>query len=524
MSSTEQSLLSQETQLVLAAYEQDLLAYVSIRDDIKRDYALNVLFDKYRDTLGFTPNKIKAHAALVNRPREDDREERLVYSLRDLIDMHNTLPQWLVPNLVGSGGGLYMCSGRPKAGKTLVFGYQLAYSVAVSGEFLGLPCQKGKVLFFECEEPMPTIVKRLRTKGFNENFEGIADAINEDRIRVEREFKIDADLNHLKTVVEEYQPTIVIYDSLRRITSHLDVSENDAKFASYIYTLQAVHNALGVPGIIIHHNNKSGEGLNGVSGSGGIPGATDGVILLSPLPDSGHVVELETVPREGIPVHYRVERQKDIHGFWTYQISEMIGVSPDVVKWERRIIRHLSSNIEVKYTKSNLAQELQTDVGFAPFSIALERLAESYQIGEDFNSNSVQVYWMSNISPWSTLDNTSLSNEIRDVRRLLACTSAEEVISLNNSWEARGDSYKRRIWDLLGDTEKIRVRELINPRLFSNGQWTRLKENQEAQKILKAEFFIAENQWVYSVEGSEQTYFESELELHPDYISYSSEF
>ena len=501
-----------------------MLSYVEIRDDIQKDYALNVLCDRYRDTLGFTQNKIKSHAALVNRPRDNEAEERRSYSLRDLIDMHNTLPQWLVPNLIGSGGGLYMCSGRPKAGKTLVFGYQLAYSIAVSGEFLGLPCQKGKVMFFECEEPMPTIVKRMRTKGINENLEGIEEAIDEDRIRVERQFKIDADLTYLKQIVEEYQPTIVIYDSLRRITAHLDVSENDAKFASYIYTLQAVHNVLGVPGLIIHHNNKSGEGLNSVSGSGGIPGATDGVILLSPIPESGHTVELETVPREGIPVHYKIQRQKDAQGFWTYQISEMIGVSPEVVKWEKRIIRQLLSDTGTRYSKSELARELQTEPGFPAFSIALERLSESYQIGEDFSDRGFQVYWMSEISPWANFETTSLSVEMEDVQRLLACTSTEEVITLNNSWAARGDDYKRRIWDLLADSEKTRVRALLNPRQFNDGQWVRLRETEEAHRIVSAEFLPTENEWRYSMDLSEQTFLEHELEVHPDYVSYSREF
>ncbi len=516
--------MSQETQLVLLAYERDLKVFVDIRDEIQRDYALNVLYERYKETLGFSTNKIKAHAALINRPREENREERQVFTLGDLVSMHNTLPQWLVPNLIGSGGGLYMCSGRAKTGKTLIFGYQLAYSICVSGEFLGLPCQKGKVLFFQCEEPKPTFVKRIRTKGFNPNMPGISDAMSENRLVLEREFKIDADLTYLRQRVEEVQPSLVIYDSLRRITAHLDVSENDAKFASYIYTLQAVHNFLGVPGLIIHHNNKSGEGLNGVSGSGGIPGATDGVILLSPLPEQGHVVELETVPREGTPVHYRIERNKDTRGFWTYNTVEIIGVSPEVVKWEKRIIRMLTGNLNRKYTKSELAEEMQTDVGFAAFSIALERLADSYQIGEDFDENSRQVYWLSEVSPWVNIEGTSLSAEIEDVQKLLSCQSAEEVISLNNSWEVKGDAYKRRIWDLLSPSEKSRIRQLINPRLFENQQWVKLKATQEPHRILEAEFFVNESKWVYSVEGSAQTFSEEELEIHPDYVSYSTEF
>lgn len=522
--SSPELLISDETRVILSSYERDLQEYVNIRDDIVKAYALNVLYDRYQSTLGFTPSTMKAHAALINRPREEARDERRIYTLQELTAMHSTIPQWLVPNLIGSGGGLYMVSGRPKAGKTLVFGYQLAYSLTVSGEFLGLPCQRGKVLFFECEEPMPTIVKRLRTKGFNENLDGIEDAMNDNRLIVGRNFKIDSDLTYLKEMVEEHEPALVVYDSLRRITAHLDVSENDAKFASYLYTLQAVHNAIGVPGLIIHHNNKSGEGLHGVSGSGGIPGATDGVILLSPVEGQGHNIELETVPREGIPIHYKVSRTKDGQGSWTYQTTEVIGVDPEIVRWEKRIIRHLSSNLGTRFTKSQLAQGMQTDIAHAPFSIALERLSESFQIGEDFLRGGRQVFWMAENSPWVNLQGTSLSREIQDVQRLLVCQSAEEVIALNNGWEARGADYKRRIWDLLGDDEKNRIRELIHPRRFNMGQWVRLIETQEAHKITDSSFFADEQKWVYSVEGTTQTFFEDELEVHPDYVSYRTEF
>jgi hypothetical protein len=106
----------------------------------------------------------------------------------------------------------------------------------------------------------------------------------------------------------------------------------------------------------------------------------------------------------------------------------------------------------------------------------------------------------------------------------MACQSSEEVISLNNSWEARGDSYKRKIWDLLTDAEKLRVRQLLHPRKFNEGQWVRLADTKDAQKIVGASFFVDENQWVYEMEGTEKTFFEGELEVHPDYVNYSLEF
>lgn len=522
---TSSTLVPPELVGTLAEYRADLLAYNDIRDEITKDYALGVIFGKYRETLGYLPARIKAHAAVVARPDgTEETEERRVYHLQELMDMHNTLPTWLIPNLIGSGGGLYLVSGRPKSGKTLIFGYQLAHSLTVTGEFLGFPCQKCKVLFFECEEPLPTIIKRLRTKGFHQYCDGIEQALNDGMIQVERQFRIDSDLTYLKERVEEFQPGLVIYDSLRRITSHLEVSENDAKFAAHVYTLQAVHNHLGIPGLVVHHNNKSGEGLNAVSGSGGIPGATDGVILLNPTYETNkHTVILETVPREGIPVKYKIERGKNIQGFWNYQTVEVMDVNPEVPKWEKRIIRQLANEVGTRYNKMQLAEALQIDVSHGPFNIALERLAESYQIGEDFTQTGTMVYWLSDISPWSNLDDTPLSQELSDVNRLLECSTREEILALNSEWGGKGHDYKNKIWDLLGDNEKLKIKCILSPKKFSKGQWVKVIDSDTAERIESFKFVSESNSWVYSVEGNSQTYPEASLTEHEDYVSYSTE-
>lgn len=503
-------------------YKEDLLIYNDVRDEIQRDYILGVIFEKYRESLGYLPARIKAHAAIVSRPVEDDDEERQVYGLGQLIDMHSTLPTWLVPNLIGSGGGLYLVSGKPKSGKTLIFGYQLAYSLAVSGNFLGLPCQKCKVLFFECEEPLPTIVKRLRTKGFNRYCDLIENAVEEGMIEVERSFKIDADLSYLKNRVQEFGHGIVIYDSLRRITSHLEVSENDAKFASFVYTLQAMHNHLGVPGLLIHHNNKSGEGLNAVSGSGGIPGATDGVILLDPVPGQGkHTVVLETVPREGVPSKFKVQRCKDSSGFWSYEILEIMGVDPEIPKWEKRIIRLLCTELDKKYTKRQLIEILTPSDGLPFFSAALERLSESYQIGEDFTATGSTVYWISDTSPWSQDSRMNLSPEIGDADKLIACRSREEVQALNSAWKIKGEEYPLKVWNLLTDSEKESIKIILNPKKYEPGQWVKVTATDSAERIKGFTFCKEDGSWHYSVEGNSEVYIESDLKEHEDYVDYS---
>ena len=523
---TERSIISEELKLVFEEYKKDLKEYVSIRDPIVRDYVLNRIFDKYQDTLGYNPSRIKAHAAIISKPTEENEEERKVYYLGDLLSLSHTLPQWLVPNLIGSGGGLYLCSAQPKVGKTLIFGYQLLYSVAVSGEFLGLPCQKGKVLFFQCEEPLPTVIKRIRTKGMYENFEGVQKAIDDKTIRIERDFRIDADLTYLKEVVQEFQPALVIYDSLSKISAHVDTSENDASFASLVYTLQAVHNNLGVPGLLIHHNNKNklGSQLDKVAGSARISAATDGILMLEKEePSDGHQVQLSTIPREGTPLRYVIERKKDSNGFWSYQTVEVKGVSPEILTWEKRIIREFVSNVGRKYTASELAEALRTEAA-GTFTIALERLAESYQIGEDFTPQGTRVYWLSENSPWLNIQNTSIAKEIEDAQKLLNCKTKEEVLELNSKWLTQGEDYKNKIWSLLHEDERDKIYNLVAPRKFQKNEWVRLIDTQEAHKVISATFFSDEKMWVYSVEGSEKTFFESELEIHPEYVDYSKQF
>jgi hypothetical protein len=517
-------IISEDLKLVFKQYQEDLKTYVETRDTIIRDFILNRIFDKYKDTLGFSPNRIKAHAATVSNPQDNSGEDRHIYYLGELLELSHSLPQWLVPNLIGSGGGLYLCAAKPKVGKTLIFGYQLLYSIAVSGEFLGLPCQRGKVLFFQCEEPLPTVVKRIRTKGFYENFEGIQEAIDDKRIRIERDFRIDSDLIYLKETAEEYQPSLIIYDSLSRITAHLDASENDAAFASYVYVLQAMHNSIGIPGLLIHHNNKKDEGgLNKVAGSSRIPAATDGVIILDLAPGSNHQVKLSTVPREGTPVNLIIERTRDKNSFWSYQTVEVLNVDPNVLNWEKRIIRELVLNVEKKYTASELAQSLRTEpVG--QFMTALERLADSYQIGETFTKDGVRVYWLSENSPWLNIKSTPMAVEIEEAQKLLSCTTKEEVLNLTSQWLAKGEDYKEKIWSLLHEDEKNKVYNLVAPRKFNKEEWVRVLDSQEAFKIIEANYFSDEKMWVYSVEGSEKTFFENELEVHPDYTAYDVTF
>jgi hypothetical protein len=527
-------------------YDEDLKVYVGLKNRIDRDIYLKKIIEKYRPIFGFTQTDVVAHAAVISLPEEDNQHERKVYSLSDLLSIQNQSSAWLVPNLISTGGGLFMCAGSPKAGKSLVFSYQLAYSIAVSGEFLGFPVLKGKVLIFQCEESIGKVARTFRSKGLNDFVtsieEMVAEAVSSDLIQIETEFAIDADLDYLKKRVREYQPSLVIYDSLRAITKHLPVSENSVDISKYVYTLQKIHNYLQVPGLIIHHASKNAKdrGVEGMAGSLSLAGATDGVILLYKDKDKKnkgeHQIELITEPREGLPVHWVISRSKPLNGYWTYKLEEDLAVDPEQVRLERRILRFLctqsETNKEIKlFSAFVIAENLSLDPSNSIFQSALNRLVDSLQIGEEIqNDNGVPVsyYWIAPLSPWYSLAKTSFNDEIEDANLLAQCKSKEEIDALSIKWLESGkpDTYKRKIWGLLSETEKLNVTKILNPPKFEVGSWVRLVNDME-KELHQVELFQVKGKegWFYQLENKE-TYAESELEIALDYAeaSYEDEF
>lgn len=527
-------------------YDEDLKVYVGLKNRIDRDIYLKKIIEKYRPIFGFSQTDVVAHAAVISLPEEDTQHERKVYSLSDLLNIQNQSSAWLVPNLISTGGGLFMCAGSPKAGKSLLFSYQLAYSIAVSGEFLGFPVLKGKVLIFQCEESIGKVARTFRSKGLNDFVttieEMVSKAVESDLIQIETEFAIDSDLDYLKKRVREYQPSLVIYDSLRAITKHLPVSENSVDISKYVYTLQKIHNYLQVPGLIIHHASKNAKdrGVEGMAGSLSLAGATDGVILLYKDKDKKnkgeHQIELITEPREGLPVHWIISRDKPLNGYWTYKLDEDLAVDPEQVRLERRILRFLctqsETNKDIKlFSAFVIAENLNLDPSNVTFQSALNRLVDSLQIGEEIqNENGLPVshYWIAPLSPWYSLAKTSFNDEIEDANSLAQCRSKEEIDALSIKWLESGkpDTYKRKIWSLLSEDEKLSVTKILNPPKFEVGSWVRLANDME-KELHQVEVFQIKGKegWFYQLENKE-IYAESELEIALDYAeaSYEDEF
>lgn len=526
------SLLEPEQLLKLNEYEQDLAVFSNEKNKIKRDALLKAVIEKYRSFLGFSQSDIISHAALLSLP--ENEEERKIYDLQALLDLQTSIPNWLVPNLIAGGGGLYMVAGSPKAGKTRIFAYQLAFSIMFSGEFLGFPCAKGPVLIFQCEEAPAKVARTFRSKGlssFNDQVEEIRRQ-NPHLLRVETDFAIDADLSYLKQVVREFKPSLVIYDSLRAITKHLGVSENSSDISKYVYVLQKVHNYLETPGLIIHHMSKGGKerGLEGVAGSLSLAGATDGVFRLykdgsKEKANAMHPVELITDPREGLPIHWKIELTRPKNSYWSYKITEDVGVNPEQHRIERRILRWLCNTPNILFSRGEIAAGLDLDRAATPFDYAIDRLVDSLQIAEEQTADGFRL-WINQTSPWASLTHTNspLTDDFGAADQLSSATTKSEIDTMTETWT---QDYKIKIFSLLSPKEQLRVAELLHSSQFNIGDWviSSDKNGEETTHKIENKIFDGNTKaWIYVVEGKKE-FQESDLRLNPDYATtnYSKE-
>jgi AAA domain len=508
------TLLEDEQVLALQCFEEDLKGYIEEKSPSVKVATLKVLVERYRSLLGFTQQDIISLSTL--HQIQEDQDDTSTLTLKQLLELQNDSPTWLVPDLVAAGGGLYIVAGAPKTGKTLIFVYQLAYSVAVSGNFLGMPCQKGKVLIFECEESSSKVSRTFRSKGLSSYNKDAVEAIDGDFIRVVNNFDIGSDIKKLKSIVRDYQPSLIIFDSLRAVTKNLEVSENSSDMSKHLYILQKACNYLKVPGVIIHHMSKNGRerGIEGVAGSLSLSGASDGVIMLYRAENApGHSVELMTVPREGVPVNWVIERQRPKTGYWEYTVVEDKGVNPDQLRIERKILRFMANNPGTIYTRKDLSNELGFDSDNYSFYNAVDRLIDSLQIAEEQLETGLFGVWISATSPWANITTSPLSDDFAQADKLTQAKSKQEIDSIVAEWT---QEYKMKIWGLLSTVEQEKLLHFSNPCRFQVDNWVKEKSTDELHQIKDKRFDSKEKIWFYTVEG-EREFEESHLEISLDY-------
>jgi DNA primase len=247
--------------------ESELRILLLIDDKIKLTQGLHDLSEKYRIAVNSISNLLK-DLKLRNTTQQFE-----AMGLDDFFDETSDAVDYLIPGLLPKGESALLVA-SPKVGKTLL-GIDLAFAVATGEDyFLGETCQQGKVLLVSVDESRQSTKAKLIKRGFKKS-----DAEN---IRIIPQFEV-SQLEKLEAEIEDFRPTLVIIDSLKRITKGSTISENSAEFSDVVYTISELCNRYGASTVLIHHSKKDNEtiGVDNVRGSSAIVGALGNVWIMN---------------------------------------------------------------------------------------------------------------------------------------------------------------------------------------------------------------------------------------------------
>ncbi|OCJ06095.1 hypothetical protein A6U85_03775 [Agrobacterium sp. 13-626] len=198
----------------------------------------------------------------------------------DLLKVSFPIKRETVPGIIPTG--CLILAGAPKVGKSW-FVLQLAIAVATGRDFLGVPAEKGGVLYLALEDGFSRLQKRILAQEGNE----VPDLeLFELQTEIEK-----ADRGGLKEIeqylIDNPDTRMVVIDVLKMFRAGRNSKTNpyDQDYAD-IRPLTALANKYKVTIIIVHHTNKGNalavDPFDKVSGTGGISGAADGTLILSP--------------------------------------------------------------------------------------------------------------------------------------------------------------------------------------------------------------------------------------------------
>lgn len=183
--------------------------------------------------------------------------------------------RYAVEGLVAEG--LTLLAGKPKVGKSWM-ALDFAMSIARGGDALGqIPCEQGTVLYCALEDNQRRLQRRLRQLldhkgGWPENLH-LATSLP----------RLDEDgLEWLEDWIVSNEPALVIIDTLAAVRPRNGPEHSYDADYSALTPLQKLAGELELAIVVIHHlrKMKSDDPLDTISGTTGLTGAVDSVLVL----------------------------------------------------------------------------------------------------------------------------------------------------------------------------------------------------------------------------------------------------
>lgn len=191
-------------------------------------------------------------------------------TLQQITEETDDYTRWLMQGLLRSVG-LTVLHAKGGAGKTTL-AYDWLYCLATGKPWEGFPvtAQRRRVLIIQTDENKSDMIPTLVARGYEDGL----DVKFVDRWNIQNSAAFN---RYLK----EFDPDVVLIDSLFSVSAGSLVTENDAEYARPLLVINKIAENYGKQVILIHHSN--GEG--GARGTGAITASATAVLSLAADPD-----------------------------------------------------------------------------------------------------------------------------------------------------------------------------------------------------------------------------------------------
>ncbi len=322
----------------------------------------------------------------------------------DLCEMELGEIKWAIQGLIPEGAALL--AGAPKLGKSW-FALNLALAIAHGGVALGrIQVEKGPVLYLALEDGPRRLQKRLKKILQASGMpcpRGIEFHCRWPRCK-------EGGLAALKERMEALKPRLVIIDTLARIQDARTGSDN-AYVTDYavVAPLQELALEMNIAVLLVTHVRKraalspdNGDPIEDVSGSMGITGAADVVLVLkrprqnreATLFLTGRDIEENEIPMEWNPQY----------GLWTMRDTEE---GPRLSTEQRRVLKILDE-AQAPMNILDIMAKANTTKNYEAFAKMVRRMAADGVIHRDGNRGYVSKMSKPSDPTPDNLDNSDI--------------------------------------------------------------------------------------------------------------------
>ena len=192
--------------------------------------------------------------------------------------------------------GLIILASPPKYGKSWLM-LDLCLSVATGKDFLGHKTNAGQCLYLALEDSQRRLKDRMEKVLNGEDAPTNFDyAVNAESIE-------SGLINQLESYIAEKKDTkLIVIDTLQKVRGHITKNDtlysNDYKEIGYLKKFADKHN---IALILVHHLRKMSDNadvFNQISGTNGISGAADTMIVMSKEKRSNNQTKMSIIGRD----------------------------------------------------------------------------------------------------------------------------------------------------------------------------------------------------------------------------------